>query len=190
MKTKIILIVLIATILLLLAGGIFLRIYNARSVSQWRESRSLVKIWPRLMAEKIESIKFCDAVNPKTGAWDTESNWQHIIEFFSYRKRDANEVKTWIIAFDIPKSCLPECVRLIDAAVKKANFPVDAIISVWPYSRMLVITQKGKYIFNIDTDITNAAKSNVHGEDWVSYDLGEYLKKCGFPVPTANSGKK
>ena len=161
----------------------------ATQVSQnWRESRSLVKLWPRLQKENIVSIRFYDAVNLETGTYENESFIEQKIESIRFREREPNVVKSWHMAFEVPKQKLPECINIIDQAMKHAKPNWFVSTRVW-LGRMLIVTDKRKYIVHVETCITNVEKSYVYGEEWESYELGEFLKKCGFPTPDANKAQ-
>jgi len=135
--------------------------------------RSLVRIWPRLKREKIESIRFTQAMNPQTGL-ENETFFQEIITTFGFRVIDANVVKSWPLGYEVPEENLPECIKIIDKAMK------DKSIDIW-LGRMLIVTDKGKYIVHVETDISEVAGPKVYGEEWTSYELGKFLAKCCFP---------
>jgi len=158
--------------------------YDRWSSQNWREYSSLVKLWPRLQKEKIENIIFCDAINKEAGTFDNETTYQQMVEFFRFRFRDTNDVKSWNWAIEVPKENLPECVKIIDKTMKGARpwwYIWREYIPVWPTSRMLIVTDKGKYIVHVETAISNVARSCVYGEEWKSYELGEFLTKYCIP---------
>ncbi|MBN2019511.1 MAG: hypothetical protein JW749_04730 [Sedimentisphaerales bacterium] len=166
-------IALIFTIYLIYKG------YERWPSRNWKEYRSLVGIWPRLKKEGIENIMFCYARSPQTGD-DTDSGFQGILEWFSFRKRDATIVKWWSRHHEVPKECLPECINILDRTMKDARWRWLPNYRVWPVARMLVVTKRGKYIVHADSDISIVAMSKVYGDNWVSHELGEYLRKCGL----------
>ena len=150
----------------------------------WKEYRSLVRIWPRLKKEKIESIRFTQGISCQA-----ETFFQEIVSTFSFRIVDANVVKKWPAGYEVPKENLPECIKIIDKVMKNVRMPWwlgGTSWRVWPLSKMLIVTDKGKYIVRVETDISAVAEPKVYGKEWMSYELGEYLKKCGFPIPESN----
>ena len=160
----------------------------------WREYRSLVRLWPRAKNEKIESIRFCDAPYSEIAKSDEDSFIsffkKEIIETYGLRTRDENDVKSWHITFGVPKENLDECIKIIDKAMKGTKsswlFCEPVMHMIWQ-ERMLIVTNKGKYIVNhVDVRISNVDRPEVYGDEWKSYELGEYLKKCGFPIPEVN----
>jgi hypothetical protein len=160
--------------------------YNNRPTHGWKEYKSLVRMWPRLQNEKIESITFCKVDFERLRAED-ESFWQEMNATFSYRIRDANEVRLWPVIFDVPKKKLPELATIIDKAMKGVN-PNWWHSSTMAWSeRMLIVTDRGEYIVHdIDIHVTKLGSSYVRGQEWKSYELGEYLKKYGFPASDVN----
>jgi hypothetical protein len=147
----------------------------------WKEYRSLVRIWPRLKKERIESIRFTQATS-----WQTGTFFQEIVSTLSFRIIDASVIKEWPSGYEVPKENLPECIKIIDKVMKNAQRPWwlgGTCWRIWPLSKMLIVTDKGKYIVRVETDISEVAGPKVYGEEWMSDELGEYLKKCGFPVP-------
>lgn len=128
-------------------------------LKKWGEHNSLVKLWPRLQKEKIKSISFCKAFNPDTGKND--------------------------VVFEVPKENLQECIKILDEKMKKVK-PAPAWhggIVCGGTGNTLIVTEKGKYMFNVHAHIGGATRSHVHGRQWTSYELGEYLYKIGFPSP-------
>jgi hypothetical protein len=182
------------TILILFATTVFVIFliywgYDRWPTQNWREYRSLVRIWPRLKKEKIESIGFYDAPYSEIakGAEGTFFSFfkNEIIETYGLRTRDENDVKSWHIAFEIPKENLQECIKIIDKAMKGAEpswpFFGPAMHLIWQ-ERMLIVTDKGKYIVkHIDTYITKVDSPRVFGDEWSSYELGKFLAKHCFP---------
>ncbi|MBN2019507.1 MAG: hypothetical protein JW749_04710 [Sedimentisphaerales bacterium] len=158
------------------------KIYEIRPSDNWKEYRSLIGKWSRLKSEGIESIRFTSARSPLTGH-DEDSSFEAIVEIISYRQRDPNIVKWWSQHREVPKECLPECIDVIDRGIKNTRRPwwlLGALPTIRPSERMLVVTKKGKYIFHVETNISTEYSPNVYGDDWVSYELGEYLKECGL----------
>jgi len=147
--------------------------YERWPSQNWKEYRSLVRIWPRLKKEKIESIKFCQG-----DSWYNDTFFQLMVTTFSFRIIDANVVKEWDTNYEVPKENLTECIKIIDKTMKKAQRPwwLGGIsYPIWPLAKMLIVTNKGKYIFHIETDISKAAGPKVYGEEWMSYELGKFL---------------
>jgi hypothetical protein len=142
----------------------------------------LVGIWPRLKREKIENIRFCFTISPQAGHIDRHSISHNIIKILSFHKRDATIVKWWTHYREVPKECLPECISIIDKALKGARWRrlIGAYSRVLPLSKMLVVTKKGKYIFDVEIEISTTGSSCVYGVGWKSNELGEYLKRCGL----------
>jgi hypothetical protein len=67
---------------------------NERGPSRsWKEYGSLVKIWPHLKQEKIESIRFCEAISLEYG-YDLESDFQQNVNTFGFRERAADVVRS------------------------------------------------------------------------------------------------
>ena len=177
-RKKIVIVPVLVLVVFLIYWG-----YERWPSQKWREYRSLVRLWPRLQREKIKSISFCDTVNLETGEYDNESFFQETVETFSFRVRDANVVKSWP-GFEVPKENLQECVKIIDKTMKGARpwwHIWSEYIPVWTTSRMLIVTDKGKYVVHVEVDISTVARSTVHGEEWMSYELGEFLTKWCFP---------
>jgi hypothetical protein len=86
--------------------------------------------------------------------------------------------------WDVPKERLDECIKLLDKAMQSAdpnNFDEMAVNE----GRMKIFTNKGKYLVKAE-----ASESKVNGNEWVSPELGMFLKNCGFPTPDANSIKQ
>lgn len=147
------------------------------SSQDWKEYRSLVKIWPQLKQEKIESIRLTDSFS-----LENETFSEVMFITLGFRVIDANIVEEWPRGYEIPEENLPECVEIIDKVMKKAltgatGYPVSQF-----GEKMLIVTDKGKYIFRIGTDISEVAKKAiVYGEDWKSYELGKFIVKYFHP---------
>jgi hypothetical protein len=140
----------------------------------WKEYESLVKIWPLLKNEKIESISFCQGVS------HNESFFEETFATSSFRVVDANVVKEWPCGYEVPKENLPECIEIIDKTIKN----VQGDIRRWrvsPFEKMLIVTDKGKYIVHVVTDISEVAGPKVYGEEWMSYELGKFIAKYCRP---------
>jgi len=153
--------------------------YERWPSQNWREYRSLVRIWPRLKKEKIESIRFCQGEGLCNGTF-----FQEIVTTFSFRRIDANVVKEWPSGYKVPEENLPECIKIIDKATKNAQRPWwlgGSCWRIWPLSKMLIVTSKGNYIFHVETDISKVAGPKVYGEEWMSYELGKFLAKYCCP---------
>jgi hypothetical protein len=145
------------------------------SIHKCFESRGLVGLWPNIIGERIISISFLSA-DPNE-MW----NYDKLIDVDTVKKCDSNDFKHSRIIFEVPQPCLDHCKLLINDAVKfsKQHRYLNAID---PQEIMIFKTDKSKYITWVETEITNSGKSKVLAQDWQSYELGEYLKKCGFPV--------
>ena len=167
---------------LVLVVYLIYRGYERWPSQNWKEYRSLVRIWPQLRREKIESIRFTQPMNPQTGL-ENESFFHEMATTFSFRVREEDVIESWIHGFEVPKENLPECIRIIDKAMKGKS-PSWGLwgADIW-LGRMLVVTDNGKYIAHVETDISGVARAKVYGEEWVSYELGEFLYKIGFPCP-------
>ena len=164
---------------LVLAVYLTYRGYERWPSQNWKEYRSLVRIWPRLKREKIESIRFTQPMNPQTGL-ENETFFQEIITTFSFRIRNTNVIKEWPAGIEVPKENLQECIKIIDKAMKGKS-PSWGLggIDIW-LGRMLIVTDKGKYIVHVETDISEVAGPKVYGEEWASYELGKFLAKYCF----------
>jgi hypothetical protein len=148
----------------------------------WKEYESIVRIWPQLKKEKIESIRFCTAKSLEYG-YDIESDFRKNTNTFGYRERDANVVRWWPCRYKVPKEKLAECIKIIDRAMKKANREYQ---SVSPEEKMLIITKKGKYIVRVVVIPVEKAGSEAYGEEWDSPELGEFIAK--YCIPTYKRG--
>jgi len=163
--------------------------YDRWPTQKWREYRSLVRLWPRLKKEKIESISFCDAPYSEIAKGEEESLFssfkEEIVETYGFRTRDENDVKSWRVIFEIPKENLQECIKLIDKAMKGAKlswpFLGPTCLMIWQ-ERMLIVTDRGKYIVDhVEAHFSKVDRAKVFGDEWESYELGEFLsKKCGL----------
>jgi hypothetical protein len=156
---------------------------HALQQENWREYDSIVKIWPRLKKEEIESIRVCNTKNPEYGYDSTSDFWGDVgdANTFGYRERAANIVRWWPSGYKIPKENLPECIKIIDKAVKKAGrFQVVLSLS----HRMLIVTKKGKYIVHVDAD--PFFRKVVEGREWESPELGEFIAKYCIPAYKRN----
>jgi hypothetical protein len=148
--------------------------FNMLPSQNWREYRSLVRIWPHLQKEKIESIRFCST-------FEDESFIQQLATTFCFRVRDAKTVESWGCDIEVPKENLPECIKIIDKIMKgKSPSWMRGGWCIW-LGRMLIVTDKGKYIVHVDTDISKEAGAKVYGEEWVSPEFGKFLAKYCFP---------
>ena len=168
----------LSVVLLVLVVCLIYRGYERWPSQNWKEYRSLVGIWPRLKREKIEKISFCEA------SFENRTFYDEMVETFSFRIRDANVVKWWSSSYEVPKENLPECLKIIDKAMKNAQRPWwlgGKCYPIWPLSKMLIVTGKGKYIVHVETDISKVAGPKVYGEEWRSYELGKFLAKYCCP---------
>jgi hypothetical protein len=157
---------------------IIYRVYERWPLQNWKEYGSLVKIWPRLKKEKIESIRFTDSLSR-----ENDTIFQLMITMFSFRIIDANVVKEWPSGYEVPKGNLPECIKIIDKVIKNVQKPwwLWGCRPVSPLEKMLVVTDKGKYIFRVATDISEVDRPKVYGRDWSSYELGRFIAKYCCP---------
>lgn len=134
-------------------------VYEHITQDNWKERVSLIGLWPRLRKEKIENISFCND-DPTT---------------------DIDLWRCW----DVPHGNLDECIKIIDNVVRNAytnNFDVMAVQD----GRMKIITNKGKYLVRAEVEINNTINPRVYGNEWISLELGAYLKNCGFIAPAPN----
>ncbi len=145
--------------------------------SRWLESRYLVELWPRLQQEGIESVTFCDV----SASVSEMSSMYTGFSKNATRWRSEEDVKAWPVTFTVPQVSLSECIRLIDKAMRDAATNPGGYQLI-PAERMFIITGKGKYIIWMETEITDSGESGVFAQDWGSYELGEFLKKCGYPT--------
>lgn len=154
--------------------------YERWPSQNWKEYRSLVRIWPRLKKEEIKSIRFTQPMTAQAGL-ENETFFQEIVTTFSFRVRKEDDINSWVPGFEVPKENLPECVKIIDKAMKGTS-PSWGLGGrcIW-LGRMLIITDKGKYIAHVETDISKVAGPKVYGEEWVSCELGKFLAKYCFP---------
>jgi hypothetical protein len=143
----------------------------------WKEYESLVKIWPRLKQEKIESIRFCEAISLEYG-YDLETDFQQNVNAFGFRERAADVVRWWPSDYKVPKENLPECIEIIDKVIKDAQRIRYRVSSL---EKMLIVTSKGNYIVHINTDISKVAGPKVYGLEWMSHELGEFIVKYCIP---------
>jgi hypothetical protein len=121
--------------------------------NNWEEHASLVSVWPRLKKEKIASISFCNEV--------------YGLDIDSWPCRDIP-----------PEGNLDECIKLLSNAMQDADPNNFRWGHVWR-GRMKIITDKGKYLVPAEIEI-NSTNPRVYGNEWISFELGEYLKKCGW----------
>jgi len=153
--------------------------YERWPSQNWKEYSSLVKIWPRLKRGKIESIRFTSSYSYENGSF-----FQLMITTFSFRIIDANVVKEWPRGYEVPKENLAECIEIINKIMKGAR-PWWHIWGVYypisPLEKMLIVTDKGNYIFRVATDISEVAGPKVYGEEWMSYELGKFIAKYCCP---------
>ncbi len=153
------------------------KVYERWPTENWKEYDSLIFIWPRLKKEGIESIRFCWIWNPQKKYSPSDD----IVEMLSFRVIDANVVKWWTLYSEVTKECLPECINILDKAMKGMWWrwlPAEAA-PVGSLSRMLIVTKKGKYIVHAEIDNSSIVPS-VRGETWESKELKKYLDKCGL----------
>ena len=136
----------------------------------WKVYNSLVGIWPQLKKEEIESIRFCDTLNLEYG-YDNESEfWRKDPSIF--REKAASVVRWWLTIYKVPDERLPECIEIINKAIKNAKEPN---VQIWVSKRMLIVTKNGKYIIPVRID--PLYKVVVQGREWESHELGEFIVK-------------
>ncbi|MGD0784226.1 MAG: hypothetical protein ABR969_00215 [Sedimentisphaerales bacterium] len=163
----------------LIAIGLILSIYlsykvyeywPAEKTENWKMCDSLIRIWPRLKSEGIENIKFCFVFNPQTRFRGSGSD--NIKGILSFRVIDANIVKWWTLYQEVPKDCLPECVNIIDKAMKGmwCKLLFSSISGIRASEKMLIVTKKGKYIVTATMD-----NSSICSDTWKTEEL-----KCGL----------
>lgn len=171
-------IIFLAAILLIFATY---AIYERWPTHNWKEYRSLVGIWPRIRNEKIESISFCNVINSTAGYIENESFLTEAIETFLFRKINEDIVRSWDKRIEIPKESIQECTKIIDRIMKnKKHCWIQGGNRIW-LGRMLIVTDKGKYIVHVETDISEVASAEVYGQEWRSYELGKFIAKHCFP---------
>jgi hypothetical protein len=142
----------------------------------WKEYRSLVGIWPQLKKEGIEGIRFCRASHIVYREGDFGLN----VNTSGYRERAAEVVKWWRTTSKVPKEKLPECIKIIDKAMKKAG--VKGYCMVSSFDKMLIVTKKGKYIVHVETHTSQVTGPKAYGAEWESKKLGEFLVKYCMPA--------
>jgi len=102
---------------------------------------------------------------------DEPANW---IRKRNFRVIDANVVKSWPLGYEVPEENLPECIKIIDKAMKdKSPSWGFGGIDIW-LGRMLIVTDKGKYIVHVETDISEVAGPKVYGEEWTCFPNLKY----------------
>jgi hypothetical protein len=140
---------------------------DALRQGNWKEYDSIVKIWPRLKEEKIESITIRYAFSPEYGD-DIESDFEKNVNTFGYRERAAEDIRWWPTAIRVPKEKLSECIEVIDKLLKEKEASGIYIPTESP-AKMLIVTSKVNYIFP--------------EEAWNSVDreLGKFLRKYCKP---------
>jgi hypothetical protein len=167
-KKKIIMIVMIC---LIISPYLAYKVYERWPTESWKMYDSLIFIWPRLKNEGIESIRFCWIFNPQTRFRGSGSD--DIKGMLSFHVIDTNVVKWWThYNSEVPKECLPEFINILDKAMKGMWWrwlPAEAT-PMGSYSKMLIITKKGKYIVTAIMD-----NSSIRGVTWKSEEL-----KCGL----------
>jgi hypothetical protein len=144
----------------------------------WKEYDSVVKIWPQLKKEKIESIRFCNASNIE---YRIEGDFWENVNTSGYRERASDVVRWWRTRYKVPKEKLTECIKIIDKAIKKAkvNGPFWIISSL---NKILIVTKKGKYIIHAETNISQVTEPEVYGREWESQELGGFFVKYCMPA--------
>jgi hypothetical protein len=165
-KKKIVMIV----IGLILSLYLAYKVYERWPTENWKVYDSLISIWPRLKNEGIENIRFCWTFNPQTKFRGSHS--EDIVEMLSFRVMDKNVVKWWTRYSEVPKGCLPECINILDKAMKgmwwkRFISPMSGLMASY---KMLIVTKKGKYI--VSASIYN---SSIYSRTWKSEEL-----KCGL----------
>jgi hypothetical protein len=148
------------------------------ALPEWQESRGLVTFWPQISKERITSITFCDVSGIPEEVF---GSYEQLPELGSFRFLSEKDVSSWPVSFIVPKKDVSECARLIDKAINAALARKIAS-TINPQGRMKIVTDMKKYIVWVEPEIISAGKSEVLAQDWQSIELGEYLKKCGFPV--------
>ena len=165
-KKKIVLIM----ICLILSLYLSYKVYERWPTENWKMCDSLISIWPRLKREGIENIKFCFIWNPQTKFRGSASD--DIKGMLSFRVIDANVVKWWTLYSEVPKDCLPECINILDKAMKGMwwKWLITPNSGFMASYKMLIVTKKGKYIVHATFD-----NSSIRGYTWKSEEL-----KCGL----------
>jgi len=140
-------------------------VYESRPIApeNWKMYESLISIWPRLKREGIENIKFCWTYSPQTRSHPGLD----IKGMLSFRIMDANVIKWWTHYSEVPKECLPECINILDKAMKGMKWKrLTASYSGLRSSKMLIVTKKGKYI--VEASIRD---SSIYSGIWESEKL-------------------
>ena len=164
MKKKKKIIIAILILLPYLAYKVYERL-PTEPTENWKMYGSLISVWPRLKREGIENIKFCWTYSPQTRINPDVSIKESI--FPGFRIMDANVIKWCTYYSEVPKDCLPECINILDKAMrgmwwKRFIAPYGGIKS----SKMLIVTKKGKYIVNAGIE-----DSSIYGRNWRSKEL-------------------
>jgi len=175
-KKKIIALIVIG---LILSPYLAYKVYERWPTENWKKYDSLISIWPRLKNEGIENIKFCWIFNPQTRF--RGSGPDDIKGTLSFHVMDANVVKWWTLYSEVPKECMPECINILDKAMKgmwwkKFFAPYSGLMSSY---KMLIVTKKGKYIVNAGLD-----NSSIYSRTWKSKELKcELIDGSSFVPP-------
>ena len=142
-KKKIIVIVIVVLILFPYVAYKIYERWPTEPTENWKMYDSLISVWPRLKREGIENIKLCWPYSPQTRLRPDVG----VTEMF--RIMDANVIKWWSHYSEVPEDCLPECINILDKAMKgmwwKRFLVPSATIRL---NKMLIVTKKGKYIVN------------------------------------------
>lgn len=140
------------------------------SSENWKVYSSLVGIWPQLKKEGIENIRFCLPLGLEYGEDNESDLWGK--GPFGFREEAANIVRWWPTLYKVPDENLPECIKIIDKAIKSSGKPN---VRIGLEKRMLIDTKKGKYIIPVRTELFHQVI--VSGREWDSHELGEFIVK-------------
>jgi hypothetical protein len=149
--------------------------HGTAASQKWRESRGLVALWPKVQKETIESITFCSATAEELFT-RCSNEYKEFPEENSFRLRSDKDIKTWPVKYSVPKANLPECIQIIDKAIENPSVCLCGL-----EERMLITTNKGKYIVWVFTEIKDTNRPVVSGEDWGGVELGRFIAKYCCP---------
>lgn len=93
---------------------------------------------------------------------------------FIFCETDVPEIENWYVRFEVPEKAMDKSIQLMDKALKETKVRRD----IWEIKRMKIVTDKGKYIVPV-----NWTSQKIYGNDWMSYELRNHLRKYGFADP-------
>jgi hypothetical protein len=174
--------IIFATLAVVIAVYLIYRGYERVPSDSWKEYKKLVKVWPSLKNEKIKSVIFTSFTS--ASPYEHEKYLKKPFKSSGFRVIAANIVEEWLPGCEIPKEKLPEYVEIMDRAVENAQKRGWGGCSTSPdEGKMLIVTERGKYIFCINGEIPEVAGGLpiICGGDWVSNELGRLFTKCCRP---------